>query len=101
MDIQKLKYFISAAENLNFTKAAKDCFITQTAMSQLIANMEKELGFKLFLRNNRNMSLTAAGQTFYDQMKIMVASYENTVYHCQQISLGGGGKYQHFRDEQI
>mgnify|MGYP003378439773 CR=1 FL=1 len=47
MDIRGLKYFISAAECLNFTRAAKECFITQTAMSQHIANMEKELGFQL------------------------------------------------------
>ena len=39
MDIRGLKYFISAAECLNFTRAAKECFITQTAMSQHIANM--------------------------------------------------------------
>lgn len=69
MDIRGLKYFISAAECLNFTRAAKECFITQTAMSQHIANMEKELGFQLFRRNNRNVELTTAGRDFYEQMK--------------------------------
>lgn len=64
MDIRGLKYFISAAECLNFTRAAKECFITQTAMSQHIANMEKELGFQLFRRNNRNVELTTAGRDF-------------------------------------
>ena len=62
MDIRGLRYFISAAECLNFTQAAKECFITQTAMSQHIANMEKELGFQLFRRNNRRVELTAAGR---------------------------------------
>ena len=69
MDIRGIKYFISAAECLNFTRAARECFITQTAMSQHIANMEKELGFQLFRRNNRNVELTPAGRDFYEQKR--------------------------------
>ena len=85
MDIRGLKYFISAAECLNFTRAAKECFITQTAMSQHIANMEKELGFQLFRRNNRNVELTTAGRDFYEQMKAVVHSYDNAVRHSQNL----------------
>ncbi|MDR2771118.1 MAG: LysR family transcriptional regulator, partial [Clostridiales Family XIII bacterium] len=51
MDIKGLQYFIAAAERLNFTTAAKECYITQTAMSLHISKMEDELGFKLFNRN--------------------------------------------------
>lgn len=91
MDIRGLKYFISAAECLNFTRAAKECFITQTAMSQHIANMEKELGFQLFRRNNRNVELTTAGRDFYEQMKAVVHSYDNAVRHSQNLSSGGEG----------
>ena len=91
MDIRGLKYFISAAECLNFTRAAKECFITQTAMSQHIANMEKELGFQLFQRNNRNVELTTAGRDFYEQMKAVVHSYDNAVRHSQNLSSGGEG----------
>ncbi len=91
MDIRGLKYFISAAECLNFTRAAKECFITQTAMSQHIANMEKELGFRLFRRNNRNVELTPAGRDFYEQMKLIVHGYDNAVRHSQNLSSGGEG----------
>lgn len=91
MDIRGLRYFISAAECLNFTKAAKECFITQTAMSQHIANMEKELGFQLFRRNNRNVELTLAGKDFYEQMKLVVHGYDNAVRHSQNLSSGGEG----------
>lgn len=92
MDIRGLRYFISAAECLNFTRAAKECFITQTAMSQHIANMEKELGFQLFRRNNRNVELTAAGQDFYTQMKNLVNSYDHAVQQSQNLSTGGEGR---------
>ena len=91
MDIRGLKYFISAAECLNFTRAAKECFITQTAMSQHIANMERELGFRLFRRNNRNVELTPAGRDFYEQMKLVVHSYDSAVRHSQNLSSGGEG----------
>lgn len=91
MDIRGIKYFISAAECLNFTRAARECFITQTAMSQHIANMEKELGFQLFRRNNRNVELTPAGQDFYKQMKLVVHGYDNAVRHSQTLSAGGEG----------
>ena len=89
MDIRGIKYFISAAECLNFTRAARECFITQTAMSQHIANMEKELGFQLFLRNNRNVELTPAGRDFYEQMKLVVHGYDNAVRHSRNLSSGG------------
>ena len=91
MDIRGLKYFISAAECLNFTRAAKECFITQTAMSQHIANMEKELGFQLFIRNNRNVDLTVAGKDFYEQVKSIVHSYDHAVRHSQNLSTGSEG----------
>ena len=91
MDIRGIKYFISAAECLNFTRAARECFITQTAMSQHIANMEKELGFQLFLRNNRNVELTPAGRDFYEQMKLVIHGYDNAVRHSQNLSAGGEG----------
>lgn len=92
MDIRGLRYFISAAECLNFTQAAKECFITQTAMSQHIANMEKELGFQLFRRNNRRVELTAAGNDFYRQMKDLVHSYDHAVQRSQNLSTGGEGR---------
>lgn len=92
MDIRGIKYFITAAECLNFTRAAKECYITQTAMSQNIASIEKELGFKLFERNNRNVQLTPAGQDFYTQMKSIVRSYESAVRHSRHISDGSEGR---------
>ena len=50
MEIRQLRYFISAATHLNFTRAARECFIVQTAMTQQIANLENEIGVRLFER---------------------------------------------------
>lgn len=81
MDIRGLQYFISAAECLNFTRAARECYITQTAMSLHIAKMEKELGFQLFSRKNHAVRLTPAGKDFYERSKRIVRSYEEAVQH--------------------
>ena len=62
MGIQRLPVFLSAAENLNFTKAAEEQCISQTAVSQQIKLLEQELGYALFVRGKRGVSLTPAGQ---------------------------------------
>lgn len=51
MYINKLVYFISVAENLNFTKAAQECHLAQPAISQQINSLEHEIGFQLFYTN--------------------------------------------------
>lgn len=91
MDIRGLKYFISAAECLNFTRAAKECYITQTAMSLHIAKMEEELGFQLFNRNNRTVELTVAGRDFYDRARLVVKTYEEAVHHSRNTASGKMG----------
>ena len=58
MNMIQMKYFITAAKCLNFTKAADKLFITQPALSRQIASMEAELNMQLFIRNNRSVRLT-------------------------------------------
>ena len=91
LDIRGLKYFISAAECLNFTRAAKECYITQTAMSLHIAKMEEELGFQLFNRNNRTVELTVAGRDFYHRARLVVKTYEEAVHHSRNTASGKAG----------
>ena len=91
MDIKGLNYFIAAAERLNFTAAARECYITQTAMSLHISKMEDELGFSLFTRNNRVVELTQAGRDFLKQAKILVQSYDYAVRHSQSVASGKKG----------
>jgi len=66
MDTKLLGYFIAVAENLNFTEAAKKLYITQSALSRNIAELEKELGTKLFVRTTRSVMLTPSGKAFYE-----------------------------------
>ncbi len=91
MDINGLKYFLKVAQCLNFTRAAEECFITQTAMSQHIANMEKELGFQLFVRNKRKVKLTVAGHNFYNHISRLIENYETAVSSSQSLASGATG----------
>lgn len=61
MDKVKLKYFISAASHLSFTKAAEDCHVVQGTISKQIASIEEELGVRLFIRKGQTLELTPAG----------------------------------------
>lgn len=65
MDFNQLEYFVSVAQTLNFTQAAKIHYITQPAISRRITDLEKELGVQLFIRNSHQVVLTGAGEEFF------------------------------------
>lgn len=72
MTTNQLVYFCAAAEKLNFTKAAEECFISQTAITQQIQNLESILGAQLFIRNKKKVELTPAGTIFYNEAKAIL-----------------------------
>lgn len=82
---------MSVAKHLNFTKAACECFIAQTAMSRHIAALEGELGVSLFVRNNRSVSLTPAGEVFYGEARVLVERLNSAVYRTKLMDLGYEG----------
>lgn len=61
MELRVLKYFLAVAREENFTKAAGQLHITQPTLSRQIADLEDELGVKLFIRSNHNIILTEDG----------------------------------------
>lgn len=69
-----LVYFITAARELNFTKAAEKLYISQQALSNHIASLEKEVGLTLIDRK-APMKLTYAGEIFYKYALQMENSY--------------------------
>ena len=91
MDMTGLEYFVSCAQHQNFTKAAEACFITQTAMSQHIAKIEKELGFKLFFRGHRAVRLTQGGLVFYDEALKILRQYKESVQRSASAAAGFEG----------
>lgn len=61
MEFRQLKYFVKAAETLNFSEAAKALNITQSTLSQQIRQLEQEMDTQLFQRNSHTVILTESG----------------------------------------
>jgi DNA-binding transcriptional LysR family regulator len=64
MDLRQMEYAVAVADELNFTRAAARCHIGQSGLSHQIAELEREVGTRLFDRTSRSVRLTPAGQTF-------------------------------------
>ena len=61
VELQSLRYFVALSEELNFTRAAARCWVSQQAFSRAIAQLEDRLGVALAIRRPRGCSLTPAG----------------------------------------
>jgi len=72
MDLHKLNVFVTAAQYLNFTEAAKHLHIAQPSVSHDIAELEKELGSKLFVRTKSGIKLTPSGEVFFSEANKML-----------------------------
>ena len=82
MELRQLKYFITSADTLNFTEAARQCFITQSTLSQQIKQLETELGVQLFERIGKRVFLTETGRDFLPYARQTVADVD---YGVQRI----------------
>lgn len=77
MEFHHLRYFIEVARQKSFTKAAKVCCVSQSAISKMIKDLESELGTALFIRNSKYVNLTDAGVIFFNQSQQIVSMFLN------------------------
>ena len=69
MEMQQIRYFLSLAQTLNFTRAAEECNVTQPALTRAIQALEAELGGDLLRRERQNSHLTELGQRMLPLMR--------------------------------
>lgn len=74
MNLTTLQYFVEVADERNFSKAAIKNHVSQTAISQQVAHLEKELNVQLFVRT-QPIQLTQAGKRVYRRAKIILDQY--------------------------
>jgi DNA-binding transcriptional LysR family regulator len=79
MDIAQLKAFIRTAQYGSFSEAAISLGLTQPAISRQVKQLEQELGFELFDRENRPVVLTQAGKEFLVSSQNIVNEIETTI----------------------
>lgn len=84
--IRQIRYFQSVVRNNSFSEAAEECHISQSAISQQIQALERELGFLLLERRNRRFSLTSAGEHFYKKSLVLIADYERMCREARRLA---------------
>lgn len=84
MELRQLKYFVAAADSLNFSRAAESLYISQPTLSQQIAELESELGTPLFVRTKRSVLLTPAGGALLEKAKDLLHRSEQIVLSVQK-----------------
>ena len=87
MELRHLRYFITVAEELNFSKAALKLFTTaQPSLSQQIKDLEEDVGVQLFYRTKRKVELTEEGTVFLEQARLTLAQADKAVAMARQVS---------------
>lgn len=84
--IRQIKYFQAVIRNNSFSAAAEECHISQSAISQQIQALERELGFALLERKNRKFTLTPSGEYFYKKSLVLIADYERMCSEAARLS---------------
>ncbi|WP_404340168.1 LysR family transcriptional regulator [Pseudoalteromonas mariniglutinosa] len=83
--IRGLRSFCVAARSLSFKEAANQLFITPSAVSHQIKQLEEQLGIELFARQTRSIQLTTAGKNFYDSVSPLIKALEKTINEFSQL----------------
>ncbi len=91
MLLRQIKYFCTIVEEGSFTEAVEKCFISQSAISQQIQSLEKELGVKFIKRENRRFSLTHAGEYLYRHGTALLLEIERI---CKEVKRIGRDEYE-------
>ena len=86
MELRHLRYFITVAEELNFSKAALKLYTAQPSLSQQIKDLEEDVGVKLLNRTKRKVELTDEGAVFLEQARLTLAQADKAVAMARQVS---------------
>lgn len=89
MDLRQLRYFVTVAEELNFSRAALRLHMSQPPLSHQIKMLEDELRVVLLERNRREVKLTAAGRTFLHDSRALL---DQAQVALQRARLSGQGR---------
>jgi len=92
--LRQIKYFQAVVKHNSFSEAAYECNISQSAISQQVQALERELDFSLLERKNHKFELTPAGEYFYKKSLVLLADYEQIARESTRFS---GGSYEHLK----
>src|SRR6266699_417840 len=92
MELRHLRYFTAVVQWKSYREASRRIYVAQPAISQTVADLEDEIGLKLFERTKRNVQLTPEGEVFYAEAVRTLAQAEVTVSTAKRAAKGEIGK---------
>lgn len=91
MELRHLRYFAAVATEEHMRRAAEKLHIAQPALTRQIADLESELGTKLFDRMPRGLRLNAAGKALLVEVRHILSKVDSAVLHAQRAAKGEVG----------
>jgi DNA-binding transcriptional LysR family regulator len=91
-EARQLQYFVTVAEELNFTRAAERLHVVQQSLSTGIAQLETTLGIRLFERTTRSVNLTSAGAAWLPYAREALASLNRAADAAEDLAAGRSGR---------
>ena len=79
VELRHLRYFAAVAAHGSFNRAAENLHLTQPALSRQVKDLEEELGVPLFVRGKNAVTLTAAGDLFYEEARDLLARADQAI----------------------
>jgi len=90
--LELMQSFLMVAEELNFRRSAERLNVDQSALTRRIQKFEHLLGFRLFERSTREVSLTPAGRSIYEVNSHLLRGFSESVVKARLIAEGKTGK---------
>jgi len=91
VDLRQLRYFVTVAEELHFSRAAARLHLAQSALSAQVRHLEEEIGGPLLIRTTRRVTLTPAGEALFADGRAILAAVEDAVTRARALARGEGG----------
>jgi DNA-binding transcriptional LysR family regulator len=88
MELRHLRYFCAVAENQGFSRSARALRVSQSAISEQISDLEREIGIPLLVRGQQKTTLTPAGEVFLDEARKTLAAADHAIETAQRASRG-------------
>jgi LysR family transcriptional regulator, benzoate and cis,cis-muconate-responsive activator of ben and cat genes len=91
VELRQLRYFVAVAEELHFGRAAARLHMSQSPLSRAIRDLERDLGFVLFVRTTRQVELTPAGVVLLERSRRALAEIDGAIEDARRLVLSDDG----------
>jgi DNA-binding transcriptional LysR family regulator len=92
VELRQMRYFVAVAERRSFTRAARDLYVAQQALSQQVKAIEEQLGVRLLERTSRRVELTAAGAEYLADCRRVLTAAARAEDRVRAVAAGTAGR---------